>query len=496
VEAPGAANTPQVLTVFLQVLPAGSNVPPAVQPSHLVFMATAGGDSPGSQLVQVYNIVGTAKSFQSQVSADSGLTLITLPKDGTLDPAQPTNIVVQPITTSLNAGVYNGSLTLQFSDGTLSAVQVTVIVSNAAATNTAGRATPKDSPDCTPTKFLPALTTLGQTFTVSAGWPAALAVNVHDDCGRVMPVSGSVAVDFSNGDPPLSLTSQGGGSWESTWQTGKGVTGVTLTIHASNQGLTGDQTIRGSLASQQQPPAFSDSGIIGVASNLSFTALAPGSVISIFGTRLSDNTAQFQTLPLPVQLSDTQVFVTGTTSTGTSTGLMNVPLYYASENQVNALIPYEVAVDTSLQLLVQRGNTYSVPVQINTAPAQPGVFNNGGVGLILVFPAAGGDPYFASSTTPAHRGDTIELFCTGLGTVNPSVIDGAAPDQLTNTSATPQVMIGGQSARVMFSGLAPGFAGLYQVNAVVPPSVGQSPTADVVVIIDGQASPKITLEIQ
>jgi len=76
-----------------------------VQPAQLLFTATAGGESPSSQLIQVYNIVSGAKSFRSLVSADSGLALITLPRDGTLDPQHPTNIVVQPLTAGLNAGV-------------------------------------------------------------------------------------------------------------------------------------------------------------------------------------------------------------------------------------------------------------------------------------------------------------------------------------------------------------------------------------------------------
>ena len=78
VDAPGAANSPQVLTVFLQVLPANTNVAGVVQPAQLLFTAIAGGESPSSQLVQVYNIVAGAKSFRSLVSTDPGLGLITL----------------------------------------------------------------------------------------------------------------------------------------------------------------------------------------------------------------------------------------------------------------------------------------------------------------------------------------------------------------------------------------------------------------------------------
>ena len=347
-----------------------------VQPAQLIFTATAGGESPSSQNVQVYNIVAGAKTFRSQVTADFGLGLITLPRDATLDPQLPTNIVVQPITTGLSAGVYNGVLTLQFSDGSVSAVKISVIVSSSAGATPAGQSEarpehPADSGSCTPTKLVPALTTLGQTFTVSAGWPAALIVSVKDDCGMPMQPSGSVVVNFSDGEPSLTLQSQGAGSWENTWSTGTSSTaGVTLKIQAANQGLTGNEVVNGSLASQQQPPVFAQSGLTSVAIISSFSALAPGSAISIYGTRLAESTASAQTLPLPIQLVDTQVFVAGTSSGGASQ-LINLPLYFVSENQINAIVPYEVNVNTTLQLLVQRGTTYSVPVQIDMAQAQP-----------------------------------------------------------------------------------------------------------------------------
>jgi uncharacterized protein (TIGR03437 family) len=328
-------------------------------------------------------------------------------------------------------------------------------------------------------------------------------VNVKDDCGMPLQATGSsVTVSFSNGDPLLSLQSQGGGSWEGTWPTGNASsTSVSLKIHAANsQSVTGDEEVAGSLASQQQPPLFDKSGITSVAAAVSFTALAPGAAISIFGSRLAESTAQAQ-LPLPPQLVDTQLFLTGTTTSSGSTELLNLPLYYVSQNQVNAIIPYEVSVNTTLQLLVQRGATYSVPVQIDMAQAQPAVFSSGGVpgsaGLIYVYPLGGGQPYLASPSAPAHAGDTIVLYCAGLGDVNPAVTDGAAPGtQLSNTLSTPQLMVGGQSAQVNFAGLSPGFAGLYQVNAVVPSGTQTGANVSVTLTIDGQTSPLITIAIE
>jgi uncharacterized protein (TIGR03437 family) len=516
VDAPGAANSPQVLTVFLQVLPANTTVPGVVQPAQLVFTTATGAGSPPSQTIQVFNIAAGTRSFQSHLSLDSDVMLATTPQNVTLDPQQPTSIVVQPviaghyrvlITTDLHPGVYNAVLTLQFSDGTVSAVQVKVVVANSAAPAPSLRNSAPKPADvgagCAPSMLLPTLTTLGQGFAVSAGWPAALIVNVTDDCGMPMPNTGSVTVNFSNGDQPLSLLAQGAGNWESTWQTGNaGSAGVTIKIHAENsQGLTGDAVLNGNLQSQQQPPVFGKSGIVSPATAASFTALAPGAAITIYGSSLAENTAQAQGLPLPQQLADTQVFVSGTTTGGASTGLLPLPLYYVSQNQLNALIPYEVSVDTSLQLLVRRGNTYSVPVQIDMASTQPAVFSLSGApgspGVISVYPS-NGKPYLAGPNTPAHVGDTIVVYCSGLGAVNPGVTDGAAaPGQpLSSTLTSPQLTIGGQSAPVSFAGLTPGFAGLYQVNAVVPSGVPSGAAVPVTLNIEGQTSPLTTIAIQ
>ena len=75
-------------------------------------------------------------------------------------------------------------------------------------------------------------------------------------------------------------------------------------------------------------------------------------------------------------------------------------------------------------------------------------------------------------TRPAKSGDTIIVYATGLGAVSPSIDNGAAPgDILRNTSVKAQVLIGGKSADVPFSGLSPQFVGVNQLNVTVP-SVG------------------------
>jgi len=495
VDAPGAANTPQVLTVFLQVLPAGTDIGAIVQPANLLFTAVAGGESPGSQNLLVYNMVATAKSFQSLVSADPGLNLVTLPTNATLDPQQPASIVVQPFTSGLAAGVYNGAVTLQFSDGRVQSVNAQVIV-------TAGDSgSPEDAKSraaesnaCTPTKLLPSLTTLGQSFAVSAGWPVWLGVNVEDDCGTPLE-AGSVSASFSNGDPTVALQSLKGGYWEGTWPTSNNsLAQVTVTLQAQNpqQQISGKLEVSGALQSPANPPVFPQAGVVSAASFQPYVALAPGGIISIYGNFLAEETAS-SVPPLLTELpeTDTQVFIQGRLAA----------LYYVSQTQINALVPYEVPANTTnQQVLVQRGLTYSLPVAVNVAAAQPAIFNCGGQGCIVAVRNEGSTQvqFLADPATPAQPGDALVIYCAGLGAVTPPVADGYLPGSQLSTipNSAVQVMIGNEAVPPFFAGLSPRYPGLYQVQVIVPPDVATGSAVPVTLNILGQTSPPLTIAIQ
>jgi uncharacterized protein (TIGR03437 family) len=104
----------------------------------------------------------------------------------------------------------------------------------------------------------------------------------------------------------------------------------------------------------------------------------------------------------------------------------------------------------------------------------------------------------ANAAQPANAGDTLEIFCAGLGEVSPAVADGeAAPvSTLSRTVAPVAVTIGGQPAQVQFAGLAPGFVGLYQVNVPVPSGVAPGSNVPVVITAAGFSSPTVSVAIQ
>ena len=98
----------------------------------------------------------------------------------------------------------------------------------------------------------------------------------------------------------------------------------------------------------------------------------------------------------------------------------------------------------------------------------------------------------AQSGTPASIGETVVIYCTGLGAVTPKVQDGApAPvtPPLSTTDNPVNVKIGDKAATVIFGGLTPGSAGLYQINAVVPSGIATGDAVPVVISVAGQTSP-------
>jgi uncharacterized protein (TIGR03437 family) len=498
ISAPGAANTPRAVTVFLNVLPAGSDPGASVQPSELFFTSTPNGGSPGSQEVLVYNIGAAAQTFYLafvNFIPEDYLGFASLPDtEATLDPTRPTPVVVQPfVSGSLPAGTYTEFESFQFSDGRVQTVKINVISATPGSSATAsgsntGDLRPRDgSAPCVPTKLIPALTTLGQAFAVSAGWPVALAVQSVDDCGNPQ-TSGSVTVSFSTGDPPLALNPLNDGTWQATWATTQSSAGqpAALTITAINkqQQISGTSQVSGGIGSPKAPPAITQAGIVSAASSVSFTSLAPGSMIAIYGNLLADSAASAPSIPLPTTLGNASVFIGG----------QPAPLLYASPGQINALVPYGLNTNTTYSLLIQRDLTLSPPVSINIADAQPGVFVSGGSAIVIDY--RGTAPAFpVTPSAPAQAGDVLVFYCAGLGVTTPLPADGAASPSAP-TQAPVTVSIGGQNANVEFAGLVAGLVGLYQVNVAMPAGVMPGKAVPVTLTVAGQTSPAAIISTQ
>lgn len=177
-------------------------------------------------------------------------------------------------------------------------------------------------------------------------------------------------------------------------------------------------------------------------------AVAPGSLATVFGANLKAGAPASAGLPLPDTLDGVRVLLDGSP----------VPLLYASAAQVNFLVPSgqrEGVVD----LVVQNASIATAAVRVRVVPVAPAVFFDpvSGYGAIL-----NANTPETTAQRPAPRGGYLEIYCTGLGPV------ALSKEGLPLTTLRPQVSIGGVTAPVVYSGMAPGFPGLYQVNVRVP----------------------------
>ncbi len=188
-------------------------------------------------------------------------------------------------------------------------------------------------------------------------------------------------------------------------------------------------------------------------------AIAPGSIVALFGSNLASTTAGAKGVPLPNILSDASVTMNG----------IAVPLFYVAGGQINAQVPFEIPTG-NVSVQVSRGSQATVAQNAIVAAVSPGVFtlNAQGTGDGAFLHATNYQP--VNALNPAVASETILIYCTGLGATNPKVASGSAPpsNQTAVAIATATVAIGGRSSFVSFAGLAPGFVGLYQINAQIP----------------------------
>jgi minor extracellular serine protease Vpr len=231
---------------------------------------------------------------------------------------------------------------------------------------------------------------------------------------------------------------------------------------ATVQGLTVDFT-----GNARVPPSISAGGIVDGAGFTAGRAVAPGSIISIFGNNFADTAGSASQFPLPLGINGA-AFSFDVPSAGVS---LPAHFHFVSPTQINVQVPWELAGYPSATVKEIINYTYSAEYTLSLATYAPGFFT---------YPS--GSQYAAAldlsyqvitASHPVSRESTVALYLNGLGPVNNQPADGwPAAGNSSTTTSTPTITIGGQPASVTFSGLAPGFADLYQVNATVPAGIG------------------------
>jgi uncharacterized protein (TIGR03437 family) len=216
-------------------------------------------------------------------------------------------------------------------------------------------------------------------------------------------------------------------------------------------------------------------GIVNAANNAPFTAqVAPGEMVTLYGTGLSTQTTTASYLPFPTTLGGVQV----TMAPGTSAAIA-VPICAVSPTQISVVVPFNMPTDgTFLTFQVNYNGATSNQALVYSGNTSPGVFTvpPGGIGNGAILHA---DYSLVSSASPAKAGETVQIFLTGLGVVNSAVAAGAAgPSSPLATVVNPvDAYIDGTAATVMYQGLAPTLGGLYQLNVTIPSglSTGNQP---------------------
>ena len=244
----------------------------------------------------------------------------------------------------------------------------------------------------------------------------------------------------------------------------------------------------GSGQSSGPAPSFTAAGVVNGASFASGGVVA-GEIATLFGTNLTTQTGinVASGLPLARDLLNVSVTVNGTSAAIFAVDNVN------GQEQINFQVPWEVSGKTA-SIQVSDGAATSAAVEVPVLGAQPAIFNYSSGGK--TFGAILHSNYqLVDSAHPAKPGETVLIYCTGLGVVTSHPGDGEAGNSET-TVAKPVVAIGGYPAVVSFSGLAPGFVGLYQVNAQIASSVmsGNAPVA--MVIAGGGNSNTVLLPIE
>jgi uncharacterized protein (TIGR03437 family) len=195
------------------------------------------------------------------------------------------------------------------------------------------------------------------------------------------------------------------------------------------------------------------------------SAVAAGGLMTVLGSNLSGTNQATNELPLPTVINDSCLTENGAP----------VPMLFVSPGQVNAQMPAQAGGSVSLVMHTPGGvsNTFL----LNVSSTAPSVFSIPAPGDSAIVPAV--VRYFngllVTSTNPVHRGDILTIYLTGLGAVSPAVADGSpAPiTPLSETLTKPSVQLGGLDLPVLFSGLVPGYVGLYVLNVSVPSSTPQ-----------------------
>ena len=218
-------------------------------------------------------------------------------------------------------------------------------------------------------------------------------------------------------------------------------------------------------------PEYSSDGVVHAASYRP-GPLAANTFVTIYGKYLSYVTRSLEAQDirageLPTALPGANVRV--------RVGPFSAQIVYVSPTQINALVPANL-VPGPTDLAVFREGVWGPSVKVDLRAAAPGLFLQGPTTVI----ATHADGSLVDFANPASPAETVVLYATGLGATSPPQEYGrlsTGPDRLSRLDQF-RVIVAGEEldpARIDYAGIAPGFAGLYQINVRLPVSLPPDP---------------------
>ncbi len=222
--------------------------------------------------------------------------------------------------------------------------------------------------------------------------------------------------------------------------------------------------------------------------------VSPGALATIFGTNLTDvtGTVTAGTNPFPTVLANVAVTVNGVPAAIFSISYVN------GQDQISFQVPSETNTGKgAADIQVFDYGTQQAEMLVDSYTEDPGIFAYQKYGQLYAVALHASDYSLVTPDNPASRGEVILLYTTGLGPVDRFVRNGygAPSDPPAHTNRPFRVVIAGEDATLLFSGLAPGFVGLYQINMRLP---GDLPAGDLRMKIfsDYADSQTVSLSVQ
>ena len=469
-----AVNSPQNFEVVLSVAAQSTPVVPDVEPAGLLFITTLGG-TPAPQTVTVYSGSTAGSGFQASATTTGGGSWLSVsPNTGTSSSGSAGITQVTVNASSLKAGSYSGQINYSLSATAVRSVNVTLIVTPPGTTGqsvtgkSADGVTSKAS-SCTPSKLVPVQTGLVNNFSAAVAWPVPLSVVLADDCANLI-TTGQMVATFSNGDPPLplSLADSSKGIYSGTWTPRSSTAQMSVVAHASASGYPAAVVQVVGATTPNAAPVLTPHSTLHSFDPLVGAALAPGTIIQIYGQNLASGTFQPTTIPLPTSMNGTQVIIGGTPA----------PLYFVSPGQINAQLPFELTSGNQYSVLIMVNGALTTPDSVTLSQATPGMAAFGDGTLI----AQHGDGTLVSASSPAKSGEYLVAYLAGMGPTNAEPASGAASpvSPLALPMAMPTLTINGAPYPIAFAGLTPGLVGLYQMNFQVPAGL---PAGDITLVV-------------